>query len=887
MSLVSYHNTAILQFDDGTTGNAGADVPVTIRIPSTNAKADIFDIAGNPVVNPIKTDSLGNYAFRAENGEYDIIINEGGNPTTSFFNVSIGVGASANITLQELILLSLPENSTANTNGFYTPSDGGESEYEIVTEIDFGGPADEVVNHTLANGNIAKLVFNNKVNCIQIGCQTDGTDQGPRLQTGLEYLNGKCKELEMIRSGDAPYTIQTNFEVPKEVILTGYAIDWINGDVFKAEVVGDFAITCRGSAKNISIDVVVAQGRGINLLDTPSFFSNSWVKITAEDKTNSYGVAIGDPDDLTVATGACYYATIENVRTRAFDSCMWLGPYANQCNIINVQCVNNQNDSVLGDWISTHGIECYGRGNVLIGGGVESQFVYPIAFRPSPTAVPAQLSVQNLCEGLWLEPSLDTPEQIVYLDGFANVIKNVRDGGINYRIERPESSRYCEFISPHADSRQTYMYQVTSDNLIPDAGFKNTSDPGNWWGGLGAKAIGASSFRNSNVLEVTGNETNLTYAITNADDIALLKGKSVCFSCTAKSELTGNNTLGLRIVLLKRFNGVTSILFDSERAGSDFGVLSTTTVVPEDIDQLWCRFFRPNNASVYTDSFTMPSLTIGTQQAELVQKPIYDSGGLCYGDINVINSTVKIDNSEIYHAGNYPPQLLVSQLFSIGGDVITEAPTGIFFNGTAPVAFNTRTLKIDINASTSSTFQDVPTGFSRGLFSASGGKLQAQPSTGALTSDGIITAQGFVTFTGIHFFYSESHIEVGLAVDIVDCEEREISIISEVEGVTTIEEIKAKTNGKVSVSNNESTVCAGVTSDCIPIVGGFLIHVAAVGDNRSGKLKGFKIDSCNPGDILCTSSGGTLKVAPHEIAREVVTFKAMSSPVNGVAYGYF
>jgi hypothetical protein len=63
--------------------------------------------------------------------------------------------------------------------------------------------------------------------------------------------------------------------------------------------------------------------------------------------------------------------------------------------------------------------------------------------------------------------------------------------------------------------------------------------------------------------------------------------------------------------------------------------------------------------------------------------------------------------------------------------------------------------------------------------------------------------------------------------------------------------------------------------------------VAAVGDNRSGKLKGFKIEQCEAGDILCTGEGGSLKVAPAEIPREVVTFKAMSEPVDGVAYGYF
>ena len=156
---------------------------------------------------------------------------------------------------------------------------------------------------------------------------------------------------------------------------------------------------------------------------------------------------------------------------------------------------------------------------------------------------------------------------------------------------------------------------------------------------------------------------------------------------------------------------------------------------------------------------------------------------------------------------------------------------------------------------------------------------------------GTVTAGGFTPFTGIHLFYSDTAINVGLAVDLVDGDIRKVDLINRDTYYTETLKImydRIETCGKVTMSQIESKVCAGVVSDCIKGDSeGFVVMVAAVGDNRSGKLKGFKIDECEAGDILCTSSGGAFKVAPLNITREVVTFKAMSSSVNGIAYGYF
>ncbi|MBL4941131.1 MAG: SGNH/GDSL hydrolase family protein [Colwellia sp.] len=72
----AYHNTAVLKFDDETTGNAASGALVTIRLNSTQALSDIFDLDDNAIANPLTCNSKGNYSFKAADDIYDIIISE-------------------------------------------------------------------------------------------------------------------------------------------------------------------------------------------------------------------------------------------------------------------------------------------------------------------------------------------------------------------------------------------------------------------------------------------------------------------------------------------------------------------------------------------------------------------------------------------------------------------------------------------------------------------------------------------------------------------------------------------------------------------------------------------------------------------------------------------
>ncbi len=763
------------------------------------------------------------------------------------------------------------------TNGFYATGDGGGAEYEIVTPAQHGGPADEIVDHTLSNGNIAKLkVEGNTVKSSQIGCQDDGSNQAIRLTTALATLTGRARVMEMVKKTN-PYVLSTKLEVPSRMELTGWSTDWIFDTVFESQVVGDFAILFRGSGSNLGINVTVDGGYGVHFLDTPSWFKDSWVKNSATNKSNTYGLAVGTPSDLTVATGACYYSKFENVRVRAFDTCVWIGPYGNQLIFDNVQCVTNVNDN----FTSTYGIECYGRGNQWIGGGIESQFTNMIAFLPAPTAVPAQISVQNIIDGIWLEPeTLPAPTQKIILGGNGNVIRNVRDGGVNYEIERPAESRYCEFISPKANADQAYLWQVSSGNLIEDAGFANATSPAQFWNGLGVKSIAGNSFRGSKALQVSNDgaqNIQLDYRITSAEDIAWLKGKDVSYSCWARSTVAGNT----RISLIRRFGGSSFILWDSERFGTEYDLISTTSHIPEDTDELWLRIFRPYDEP--SDNFiVLPTLTVGTQQSELAPKPLYDQGGNMFGITNWVAGTVRINNQEVFHPANFPTQLAVARRITLDGDFITQTK---FFDGSADITFTPTLTRGQINVSSDTTFRGVVIsgetdgagGTTRAWLEAQTGGLRAQPSTGDLTSAGTITATAFVPFTGAHIFFSPTRIGTGLAVDLVDTKSRTFRVQDEI----------YKTNGEVKLSQAKSKVCAGVVAKCVKVSKGYIVYVAAVGDNRSGELKGFKIDKCKAGDILCTASGGKLQVAPEDIPREVVTFKAMSDSKNGVVYGYF
>ena len=75
--------------------NAGISKNVTVRVAGANNTngilADIYDIGGDQIANPLQSDDNGNYVFKVENGVYNIISNEGTTDEQIDKSVSIGV----------------------------------------------------------------------------------------------------------------------------------------------------------------------------------------------------------------------------------------------------------------------------------------------------------------------------------------------------------------------------------------------------------------------------------------------------------------------------------------------------------------------------------------------------------------------------------------------------------------------------------------------------------------------------------------------------------------------------------------------------------------------------------------------------------------------------
>ena len=76
--MIKYEGSVFNQRETQDTGIAYVNATVTVRKTFTGAKASLFvDDGITPTGNPVKSDSLGNYSFYVDSGEYNIILNEG------------------------------------------------------------------------------------------------------------------------------------------------------------------------------------------------------------------------------------------------------------------------------------------------------------------------------------------------------------------------------------------------------------------------------------------------------------------------------------------------------------------------------------------------------------------------------------------------------------------------------------------------------------------------------------------------------------------------------------------------------------------------------------------------------------------------------------------
>jgi hypothetical protein len=85
-----YNNSVVLKFDSESSGNAAANIPVTVRVAETGFKATIYSDNGvTETDNPVITDDLGNYGFYGADGIYNIVINDGKESQVTIPNVQL------------------------------------------------------------------------------------------------------------------------------------------------------------------------------------------------------------------------------------------------------------------------------------------------------------------------------------------------------------------------------------------------------------------------------------------------------------------------------------------------------------------------------------------------------------------------------------------------------------------------------------------------------------------------------------------------------------------------------------------------------------------------------------------------------------------------------
>ena len=138
----AYHGTAVLKFDDDTTGNAASGALVTIRINSSQSQASIFDVDDVAMGNPLTADSNGNYSFKAADNIYDIIISEGTPNEVKLLKVEV-FDIPENLRTFSTLQSMLDSTSTfipgflLKTTVNNTDTNMGGAEYRVVTAAEY------------------------------------------------------------------------------------------------------------------------------------------------------------------------------------------------------------------------------------------------------------------------------------------------------------------------------------------------------------------------------------------------------------------------------------------------------------------------------------------------------------------------------------------------------------------------------------------------------------------------------------------------------------------------------------------------------------------------------------------------------------------------------
>ena len=166
-------------------------------------------------------------------------------------------------TVADMKILPVKSGIVVETESYYSgTNDGsGAATYKILTLAQYGGTPDEFGDHTLDNGNVAKLqTANDELNVKQFGAKGDGiADDTPAIQAALD-----AAEIIVAAIGGTLYQVTSGVFVPGgEYSITGV-------------VMGE-GVVMRGEGQNISMFKTVGAVTAITMGQSGGTYSGSWL----------------------------------------------------------------------------------------------------------------------------------------------------------------------------------------------------------------------------------------------------------------------------------------------------------------------------------------------------------------------------------------------------------------------------------------------------------------------------------------------------------------------------------------------------------------------------------------------------------------------------------
>lgn len=128
---------------------------------------------------------------------------------------------------------NLKEGQEVLTFGYYAIADGGDARYLIQTAAAYGSTPDEKGDHTLDNGNIAKLLNIKAINVAQYGAKGDGDSTGATAvgQVAQTYIQAAI-DVAIARGGGAVYIPSGSYDITAGLVIAKSV--YLHGDGIEA-----------------------------------------------------------------------------------------------------------------------------------------------------------------------------------------------------------------------------------------------------------------------------------------------------------------------------------------------------------------------------------------------------------------------------------------------------------------------------------------------------------------------------------------------------------------------------------------------------------------------------------------------------------------------------